>query len=162
MKSYSVLSISPEPKDDYGGERYYSWLSTTGVYHGTLYTSPTTSDLGTRVFASSKLLTKPVLPNARGDITSIALTHWHMLALCGNTVYAVNRLDDSIVFQEDVSDDLSSILGLCMDPKNSTYWVLTRESIYEIVETKEERDVWRLKMAEKSFDEAFRYAEVLL
>lgn len=85
-----------------------------------------------------------------------------MLVLCGNTVYAVNKLDDSIVFQEDVSDDVSRILGLCMDPKNSTYWVSTRESIYEIVETKEERDVWRLKMAEKSFDEAFRYAEVLL
>lgn len=155
-----MLSISPEPKDDYGGERYYGWLSTTGVYHGSLYTSPTTSDLGTRVFSGSKLLSKAVLPDAKGDITSIALTHWHILILCGNTVYAINKLDHSIVFQEDVSDDASKILGFCMDPKNSTYWVSTSTSIYEIVETKEERDVWKLKMAEKSFDEAFRYAEV--
>lgn len=159
-KSYSMLSISPEPKDDYGGERYYAWLSSTGVYHGSLYTAPATSDLGTRVFAGSKLLAKSALPNAKGEITSIALTHWHILILCGSTVYAVSRLDDSVVFQEDVSDDGSKILGICMDPKNSTYWVSTSESIYEILETKEDRDVWRLKMADKSFDEAYRYAEV--
>lgn len=112
------------------------------------------------MFAGSRLLTKSALPNGRGEITSIALTHWHILILCGNTVYAVSRLDDSIVFQGDVSDDGSKILGICMDPKNSTYWVSTSESIYEILETKEDRDVWKLKMAEKSFDEAYRYAEV--
>ncbi|KAF8448426.1 putative vacuolar protein sorting-associated protein [Terfezia claveryi] len=158
-RSYSMLSISPEPKDDYGGERYYAWLSSTGVYHGTLYTAPATSDLGTRVFAGSKLLTKSALPNVKGEITSIALTHWHILILCGSTVYAVSKLDDSVVFQEDVSDVCTKILGICMDPKNSTYWVSTSESIYEILETKEDRDVWRLKMADKSFDEAYRYAE---
>lgn len=157
---HCTLSISPEPRDDFGSERNYGWLSATGVYHGTLYTSPTTSDLGTRLFSGSKLLAKSALPNAKGEITSIALTHFHILILCGSTVYAVNRLDDSIVFQEDVANDGTKILGFCMDPKNSTYWISTSDSLYEIVETKEERDVWKLKMAEKAFDEAYRYAEV--
>ncbi|RPB26804.1 hypothetical protein L211DRAFT_860847 [Terfezia boudieri ATCC MYA-4762] len=99
-----------EPKDDYCGERYHAWLSSTGVYHGSLYTAPATSDLGTRVFAGSKLLKKSALP-----------------------------LDDSLVFQEDVSDIILKILGF--------------------VWTQVNRDVWRLKMADKSFDEAYRYTE---
>ncbi|KAI5806553.1 vacuolar protein sorting protein-like protein DigA [Peziza echinospora] len=158
-KSYSMLAISPEPKDDFGAERIFAWLSPAGVYHGTLYTTPTTSDLALRVFSGSKLLPKSALPDAKGEITSIALSHFHILILCGKTLYAINRLDDSVVFQEDMVDDGTQLLGFCIDPKNSTYWSSTNESLFEIVETKEERDVWRLKMAEKSFDEAFQYAE---
>ena len=82
-----------------------------------------------------------------------------MLALTDTTLYAVNRLDDSIVFQQNLVDPGATVLGLCSDPKKSTFWVFTSAEIYEIVVTDEERDLWKILLKEKSFEKAMRFAK---
>ena len=56
--------------------------------------------------------------------------------------------------------DGSKILGLCADPKSSTYWIFTNDSIFEIIVKDEARDVWKIMLGQKSFDAALRFANV--
>lgn len=68
-------------------------------------------------------------------------------------------MDDSIVFQQSIVDPGTTILGICSDPKKSTYWIFTSNEIYEVVVTDEERDLWRILLREKSFEKAMRFAK---
>lgn len=111
------------------------------------------------MFSTSKLFSASSLPNAEPTASSIALTHHHILILNGTTLYAVNRLDYSIVFQQSIVEPGTTVLGLCSDPKKSTFWVFTSAEIYEIVVTDEERDLWKILLKEKSFEKATRFAK---
>jgi vacuolar protein sorting-associated protein 18 len=153
------MSISPESFDEYEPERSFAWLTAPGVYHGKLLTSPPNSDLGAHVLSISKLFSTNLLPNSDGPVKSIALTHHHVLILTETTLYAINRLDDSIVFQQTLVDSGTPVLGLCSDPKKSTFWVFTPAEIHEVVVTDEERDLWKILLEDGSFDKAMRYAK---
>src|SRR5947209_13226427 len=95
-----MLSISPESTDDYDPERIYAWTHGLGVSYGRLFSAPLTSELGDLVFRESKLFPLSGFPGSVTEIQSIALTQYHLLALCGGTLFAINRLDDNIVFQD--------------------------------------------------------------
>lgn len=157
--SYSMLSISPESTDDEDPSRIYAWLTGEGVYHGKLLLKPTTPELGSEVFASSKLFSKATVSSMKNHITSVALTQYHIIVLCGTDLYAINRLDDSVVFQEAIVDPGTKVLGLCSDVKKSTFWVFTTTEIFEIVVLEEDRDVWKIMLNNKSFETAMRFAK---
>ncbi|KAA8572452.1 hypothetical protein EYC84_003072 [Monilinia fructicola] len=151
----SSLVVSPNHPDSASMEsltpdRTFAWLSSQGVYYGTLMTTPATSDLGARLFTEAKLLPRSQLPaseNLMGrkkpvpdSIDSIALTQWHILHLIGGRVVAVNRLDDRVIFDQVVLEPGQQALGLFADQEKNTFWLFTTQEIYEIVVTDEDRD----------------------
>ncbi|KAI9679115.1 MAG: hypothetical protein M1829_001785 [Trizodia sp. TS-e1964] len=176
----SSLVISPQPPDsptldNDGSERTFAWLSLPGVRHGKLLVSPTTLELGSKVFAESKLLTKSQLPPppevpsnhrrrsgqqpAQDSISSIALTQWHMLILVADRVVAVNRLDNKVVLDQSVLEPGQRALGLITDQRKNTFWLFTNKEIFEVVSNDEDRDVWRIMLQSNNFEAALRYAK---
>lgn len=97
-----MLSISPDSEDDIDPEKTYAWSHGAGVSYGRLYSAPVTSELGDLVFKESKILPTSALPHGGTDITSVALTQFHLLVISKGVLYAINRFDESIVFQQDV------------------------------------------------------------
>lgn len=160
--SNSMLAISPDSTDEHEPERIFAWLNAPGVYHGKLLVRPQTPELGAHVFSTSKLFSKTGIPTIRTPITAVALTHYHIIVLAGTDVYAINRLDDSVVFQEAVVDPGTTVLGLCSDAKKSTLWAYTNTELFEIVVTDEDRHVWKIMLGDKSFDAAMRFAKTPL
>lgn len=157
--NFSEFVISPEATDDYDSERTYAWLTGAGVYHGKLQVAGASADLGHQFYAESKLFPTNLLPEDAGAIRSILLSHFHLMVLCGNTVYIINRYDNRIVFQEQIPESQENILGLCGDLKKSTYWVFTTDSIFEVVATDEDRDIWKIMLADQNFASAARFAK---
>lgn len=173
----SSLAVSPDPTDasqgtlgDHNIERAYAWLCSQGVYNGVLLSeSPDPATLGRQVFHESHLLPKAKLPpiqtsggrnrTAQPSISSIALTQFHVLALMEGRVTAINRLDDSIVYNQIVLEPGESNLGLLADHQKNTYWLLTSSEIYEIVVTDETRDVWKILLDQGNYDAAQIYAK---
>ncbi|RFU35892.1 hypothetical protein B7463_g462, partial [Scytalidium lignicola] len=170
----STLVVSPDPPDSSSLEsitpdRVFAWLSSQGVFYGPLLTTPASPDLGDRVYAEAKLLPRSQLPasetaggrkNAGQDsIDSIALTQWHILNLVGGRVIAVNRLDDTIVFDQIVLEPGQQALGLLADQQKNTFWLFTTQEIFEIVVTSEDRDVWKVMLQKEHFDAALRHAK---
>lgn len=170
----SSLVVSPDAPDytsieNLAPDRSFAWLSSQGVYYGRLLTSPSSPDLGTKVFGEAKLLPKSQLPVAEStggrkktapdSISSIALTQWHILFLVGARIVAVNRLDDRVIFDQVVLDPGQQAIGLFADQQKNTFWLFTAEEIYEIVVTEEDRDVWKVMLQTEHFDAALRYAK---
>lgn len=169
----SSLVVSPDPPESNSFEslspdRIFAWLSSQGVYYGRLLTSQTSNDLGSKIFAESKLLPRSQLPasetpsgrkkTVQEPIDSIALTQWHILHLIGGRIIGVNRLDDRVVFDQVVLDPGQKALGLYADQQKNTFWLFTTQEIFEIVVTDEDRDVWKVMLATEHFDAALRYA----
>lgn len=169
----SCLVVSPDPPDSASLEgivpdRIFGWLSSQGVYYGRLLTSPASQDLGNHVFADAKLLPVSQLPAAetaggrkkatQDPIESIALTQWHILHLVGPRIVAINRLDDTVIFDQVVLEPGQKALGLYADQQKNTFWLFTSNEIFEIVVTDEDRDVWKVMLQTEHFDAALRYA----
>lgn len=169
----SALVISPDAQDPsrpYEGvapERAFAWLSSHGVYHGTLLDNPSGSELGNKVFSESKLLAKSQLAAADGsgrrkslvdNIDAVALTQWHIVTLIGSRIVAANRLTGSTVYDQAVLDPGQKALGLCVDQQKNTFWLFTAQDIFEIVVRDEDRDVWKIMLGMQKFDAALRYA----
>ncbi|KAK7206413.1 Pep3/Vps18/deep orange family-domain-containing protein [Myxozyma melibiosi] len=151
-----VLAISPDD-ENFSDDKAFAWLNSAGVYHGKLYTAPTTPGLGSIIFQDSKLYPESSLPSSPASISSITLTKYHVLILRDHEILAVNLLDNTIVFDERLPAS-DRFIGVTSDVKNSTYWAYSTDSIFEITVTDEDRDIWRIYLEQNRFDEALRLA----
>ncbi|KAI1467013.1 Pep3/Vps18/deep orange family-domain-containing protein [Daldinia caldariorum] len=168
----SMLAISPDPPnsqiyEDTVPDRAFAWLSSHGVYHGKLLTAPINNDLGNKVFAESKLLSRSQVVSTEtsgrkktpaDSIDAIALTQWHIIGLIGGRIVAVNRLTGSVVFDQLILDQGQKALGLYIDQQKNTFWLFTAQEIFEIVVRDEDRDIWRIMLQRQQFDMAMQYA----
>jgi hypothetical protein len=49
--------------------------------------------------------------------------------------------------------------GLCPDPRKDTVWMFSNKFVFEVEIESEDRDVWKLYLAERNFGEAMKFAE---
>ncbi|KAI1642135.1 Pep3/Vps18/deep orange family-domain-containing protein [Daldinia loculata] len=168
----SMLAISPDPPNSHIYEaavpdRAFAWLSSHGVYHGKLLTTPMNNDLGNKVFAESKLLSRSQVVSTETSgrkktpseaIDAISLTQWHIIGLIGGRIVAINRLTGSVVYDQLILDQGQKALGLYIDQQKNTFWLFTAQEIFEIVVRDEDRDVWRIMLQRQHFDMAMQYA----
>lgn len=158
------LTVSPSasgsPQTEGSTEKEFAWLSSQGIYHGQL-----SSDAP---FEHASLLPRskyPASQSTRGGrkmiqdpISSMTLSQWHVLALVEGRVVAVNRLSEEVVYDQAILEPRQSALGLLTDLTQKTYWLFTGQEIFEVVANDEDRDVWKVFLEEKKFDEALQYA----
>lgn len=170
----SQLAISPEPQgalptDTSTPNRDYAWLSSQGVFHGELLSSPDSPELGHRLFADSKLFPTSQLPTAisrsgrpkasQEPAASVILSPWHLIQLVQGRIVITNRLDDSIILDQAVLEHGQSALGLFADLTKNTFWLVTSDELFEIAANDESRDIWRIMLKAQKFDAASQYAK---
>ncbi|KAL3437589.1 Pep3/Vps18/deep orange family-domain-containing protein [Aspergillus tetrazonus] len=165
----SNLVVSPSSSDahhlDGHPDKEFAWLSSEGVYHGQL---PYSLDMLHKPFESSSMLPRSIFPateSARGGkkliqnpLTAMTLSEWHILVLVEGRVLAVNRMNDEIVFDQEVLEPGQAALGLVTDAMKGTYWLFTSQDIFEICVQDEDRDAWKIFLRKQKFEEALRYA----
>ncbi|KAI9826930.1 MAG: hypothetical protein M1832_005869 [Thelocarpon impressellum] len=173
----SALVVSPDTPDgtafdNASSDRTFGWLSSQGLFCGTLLTSSASEELGKAVFSESKLFPRSQIPDpdntagrrrsapqAGGAVSTVALTQWHLLHLVDGRIVAMDRLDQRIVYDQLVLEPGQKALGLFADQKKNTFWLFTGQEIFEIVVTDEDRDVWRIMLKRDRFDAALRHAK---
>ena len=173
---HSLLAVSPGPVDGVTAvsarpiAEAYAWLNGQGIFHGKL--SAPQADLvalGQYVFSQSKMLPKAKLGStqsggtqkrgAQSNVTSMILTQFHILALIDDRLLAINRLDETIVYNEQVLKTGTRAVGLYADQEKNTYWLFTSDEILEIVVTDEDRDTWRIMLKQGDYAAAQTYAK---
>lgn len=173
----SSLALSPDDSDitspdTVSSERIFAWLSSQGVLYGPLHPAGHDSDLGNQMFSECKWFSRSQIPaseppsgrrrsaqQAPNSIMAIALSQWHILNLVDGRVFAVNRLDEQIVYDQLILEPGQIAVGLIADKKQSTYWLVTAQEIFEIVVHDEDRDVWRIMLERNDFEAAMKYAK---
>lgn len=173
LSAQSLLAFQPDPPEEHHDERdvsekHFAWLSEQGVLHGGVLNSPSTPEVGHRIFDRAKLLSRSALPaseSTRGGkkmiqdpIKGMTLTQWHILTLVEGRVVAINRLNGEIVYDQGVLEPGESSLGLLTDQKKNTYWLFTGQEIFEVTATDEDRDIWKVFLKEQQFDAALKHA----
>lgn len=167
----SVLTISPETQIETGvsqTERIFAWLSSQGILHGKLSEIPDISSLGEEVFSETKLLRRSQIPpsvstNGRPKVTqdaaaSVILSQWHILQLVEGRIVITNRLDDTVVLDQLILEQGQSALGLFVDSKKDTFWLVTSDELFEIRAEEETRDIWKILLKTQQFDAASQFA----
>ena len=173
----SCLATSPDSPDGghassegHDAERAFAWLNSQGIYHGNLITEvPDLVTLGKQVFRESKLFQHSKLPPVQAasgrnratqpHISSMILTQFHMVALVEGRLTGINRLDDSVVYNQQILENGQNSLGLFADHQKNTYWLFTPQEIFEIVVNDEARDVWKIMLQQGQYETAQRYAK---
>ncbi|KAF2208754.1 hypothetical protein CERZMDRAFT_48735 [Cercospora zeae-maydis SCOH1-5] len=173
----SCLATSPDSPDGlhasfegHDAERAYAWLNAQGIYHGNLITEvPDLVTLGKQVFRESKMFLQSNLPPMQAasgrnratqpNIASMILTQFHMIALVEGRLTGINRLDESIVYNQQILESGQNSLGLFADHQKNTYWLFTSQEIFEIVVNDEARDVWKIMLQQGQYETAQRYAK---
>ncbi|KAG5985382.1 hypothetical protein E4U55_003610 [Claviceps digitariae] len=182
---HSALVTSPDPVgiDTHGADvpdRAYAWLTSQGVFHGTLLNTPSDNNnsLGSKLFAESKSVPKAQItaaavpdsnPSGRQQkppnntatapsIDAILLSQWHIVSLVGSRVIVTNRLTGDAVSEHEVLAAGQRAIAFTVDMQEKTFWLITSEEIFEIVARDEEQNIWKIMMDHKQFDSALRYA----
>ncbi|KAJ9417343.1 Pep3/Vps18/deep orange family-domain-containing protein [Fusarium oxysporum] len=172
----SSLAVSPDPPDsgpydDDIPDRAYAWLSYQGVFHGKLLNQPVDSNLGTKVFSESHMLSRAQVLSPENSerrvptteaIDAIALTQWHIVHLVGGRVITTNRLTGKMVSEHDVIGQGQKPLGFSVDIQKNTFWLFTSDEIFEIVVRDEERNIWEIMTKLKEFEPALQHARTPL
>jgi hypothetical protein len=170
-KVSSILAISPELQEseigDEGVRRAFAWLSPEGIFHGNLPSSDEGISSGSKIFAEAKTLSFPEIPAATSPSgrlkstqtpNSMVLSRWHIIQLVGGRIIAMNQLDDTVVLDQKVLEPGQTSLGLFVDSKKETFWLVTSDELFEIRAEDETRDVWKILLKTQQFDAASRFA----
>lgn len=149
----AIASKPTKPPKDY--TPVFGWLTGIGILHGKIPLTQSAQEAKDKIFKESDLFISTELNSSDAqNLKSLALTDYHILLLGGNTIYAINRLNNQIVFNETVRGE--PILGICSDSVNSTFWAYTSDSIYEIVVDNEDREIWKTFLENQEYEEALR------
>ncbi|KAK2461658.1 hypothetical protein APHAL10511_006121 [Amanita phalloides] len=139
--------------------RNMAWLTGQGIYHGLLKFDPDSEDQ----IDSAQLLPYPPLQDAPTTHTtpiSMALTEFHFILLYKDRVIGICNLNDRVVYEEGLPlSPNETVLGCVADPVRKTYWIYTDQSLFELVVTNEDRDVWKLYLEKGNHEVALRYAK---
>lgn len=164
----SAVVVSPDPPNDTEPlQRAFAWLSSQGVFHGKLLSSPLDGNLGGKILSESKMIPRTQIATTEAggkkkpspeSIDAIALTQWHIISLISDRVVTTNRLTGQIVSEHRVLLQGQRPIGFSVDMQENTFWLFTSSGIYEIVVRDEERDVWRILMDMNQFEGALLHA----
>ncbi|KIJ45146.1 hypothetical protein M422DRAFT_251339 [Sphaerobolus stellatus SS14] len=143
-----------------------AWLAASGIYHGSLkYTSASPSD---DLIDSPQLQTYQELHNPYEDSQSDALvlplsmgmTEFHFVLLYLDKVVAIRRLDYKVIYEENLPlKPGEEVRGMTVDHIRKTYWIYTDTSLFELVVTNEDRDVWHVYLEKNMPDVALNFAK---
>jgi len=144
--------------------KQFLWTTGKGMYTGELIFG--SQKAGGSVINNSKLVSYPEemrSGNKKPVETvplSVAITQFHTLLLYKKKIKAMCNLDESIIYEEDIPlEPGEKILGLRMDFVKDTYWVYSTNSLYEVLITDEDRNVWKLYLKQKMFDTALSFTK---
>lgn len=103
-------------------------------------------------------ITRP--PNLSSPIF-VTLSQYHVLIVSGNEVTAVNEFANSVVFSHQIFSEASErALRLTSDNERQTYWICSRDSLFEIVVTDEARQMPLFYLDKDEFALALEAAKV--
>lgn len=158
IPSYQEMPPSPTQKSALaffrrpgGSAQAFSWLTGPGVFHGNLANG--LSAVKGHITQDTALL---YYPEQEQSALSVLMTEFHYIILYPDHIECVSRLGEKTVFEENVP---KRPRGLVQDPLIGTLWLFCEGSIFEIVVTDEDRDVWRLLMDKGDWESALSYCK---
>ncbi|KAG5440696.1 hypothetical protein PCK2_000284 [Pneumocystis canis] len=160
----SHFSISPIPwiDDEDANDRFIAWLSNQSLFYGSLKMF----DIHPQDIFNFSFTHLPLDTIHQAFVCSpffFCFTHYHIIIVQKDNIYIINRLSHQIVITEKIPlASEETILGLITDTYQSTYWIYSKEFLYEIVLSNEDGDVWRSFLKNNDYIKALKFAKPII
>ncbi|KAG6888839.1 hypothetical protein C0992_007397 [Termitomyces sp. T32_za158] len=135
-----------------------AWMTGPGIYHGILNFESKSEDF----IDAAELLPYPSLVSKTDPEIprSIALTEFHYVLLYQDRITGICCLDDQVKYEESLPLRAGEqVRGVTSDAVRGTYWIYTDQSLFELVVSNEDRDVWKIYLNKKHFEIALNFAK---
>ncbi|KAI0271348.1 Pep3/Vps18/deep orange family-domain-containing protein [Gloeopeniophorella convolvens] len=157
---------TPNSGQSHSLPREVAWMTSPGVFHGTLNFQSTSDDFidGAQLLPYPSFSASPSVASqqsAAADFpVSVALTEFHLVLLYSDRIAAISLLDENLTYEEVLPLKHGEVVrALTADPVRKTYWVYTDQSLFELIVGNEDRDVWKINLQKERFDVALQYAK---
>ncbi|KAG5519771.1 hypothetical protein PMAC_000044 [Pneumocystis sp. 'macacae'] len=157
----SQFSVSPIEMEYYEeiDDQYVTWMSGKDIFYGSLKAFDV-DPLGKINFTLTHLLVNTIKQEFAESPFFFCFTHYHIIIVQENEVYIINRLNNQIVFTEKIHlKSNEKILGLVTDTYKSTYWIYSKDFVYEIVVSNENTDIWKSFLENNDYLKALKFAK---
>ncbi|WFD31616.1 hypothetical protein MSPP1_002655 [Malassezia sp. CBS 17886] len=143
--------------------RALAWLTGAGLFRAQMALQPRPS--GTAFLDHTSLAPYPDAaqrrtPDAPPPVPlSVARTALHDVLLYGDRIVCTNTLDEHVAWDEPLplaAPDRA--LGTVLDESTGTCWVYSAHSIFELIVSDEDRDMWRILLRRGAFEDALVYS----
>lgn len=144
----------------------FGWLTAPGIYHGDLVFG--SQGVGDSVIQNAQLLPYPTLApgvesTGRGQLPSystplsVTILAFHQLLLYPDRIRAVSILSGEVAWEQPLTGERA--VCLTSDRVKETHWIVTDRGLWEIIVTEEDRDVWKVYLAQRKWEIALKYAK---
>ncbi|KAI8926418.1 Pep3/Vps18/deep orange family-domain-containing protein [Entophlyctis helioformis] len=141
----------------------FGWLTGPGLFFGKV-------TLNGKSFGDSLVDSPQILPYATpsndaqidypASIVSFVLTDYHFVVVLNGEMVVISTISHQIVWHEPfMLSPNETIIGMAADPIRKTYWAYTNMNLYEVIITDEDRDIWKVYLDKRQFDQATAYAK---
>jgi len=148
--------------------QYVSWAAAPGIFHGHLKVNEIDVDdpgIHQTFLRDCTLLDYPSGASEGADEEkerpiSTALTEYHFVFLYSHCLKVVNRLNEAIVYEQDVGSNQfkGQPIGLSTDESTNIVYLYTTEALYSFGIRNEEQDVWKIYLEKGQYDRALDFA----
>ena len=144
----------------------FALLTKEGIYHGALFFASAQQSTAENVLMDAQLLPYVGGSSAYEIPMSIASTEYHFLALLGDRLQFVSRLNGSLVQEESLraaSD--GTPLGLVRDAARGITWLYTDSAVFQVTVNNEDVKIWKIYLDkaiagdERFFDTAYEHSK---
>ncbi|KAH8174640.1 pep3/Vps18/deep orange family protein [Sarocladium implicatum] len=162
MKHDNVSALAVSLEDNHAqsniqkpSKRPYIWLTSSGTFLGQLIKGSSNFE---DVEMLDALHTHTETESSRSaSVRAAVLSQWHIISLVDGFIVITNRLSGHMVSRHEVLGASDPILKLAVDHQGNTFWLFTRNEIFEIVVRNEGKNIWLDLMGRREFDEALRH-----
>eukprot|EP00656_Telonema_subtile_P011843 TRINITY_DN15907_c0_g4_i2.p1 TRINITY_DN15907_c0_g4~~TRINITY_DN15907_c0_g4_i2.p1 ORF type:complete len:1063 (-),score=256.58 TRINITY_DN15907_c0_g4_i2:63-3251(-) len=143
--------------------RSFVWMAGAGICYGDVSLGDANDEregIAKDIVQNQSLL--PYLEtdaNGQGHPIGVNLTEFHFVLLYPDHMRILNKLSQETVYQKNfgASRLVGKLRGLVRDPVKQTVWIYSDSTILEVLIEGEDRDMWRLYLAEKSFETSLEF-----
>ena len=175
----SNLSVLASPD---GAARSLTWITAQGLFYGELL--PAFKNHQDSILTDTKLVPFPsppsshsaankrelMLPELMFEIPNdVHLTPFHFLVLWPSSFQALSPISLTLVDSQDFSPAESALLkpaesfrGFVHDRSADTLWIYSSRSVFEVIISNEDRDIWELYLQKGMYAMALKFAQTKL
>ncbi|KAJ3416468.1 hypothetical protein HDV05_001626 [Chytridiales sp. JEL 0842] len=135
-----------------------TWLTDAGVFCADLaYRKSANVDT---VFENTRLIPYHDGDNEDEYPLTIAQSQFHVILLFKDRVKALGLLNDEKVYEERIPlEHGERVVSIEVDAVKNTFWVHTSTTLYELIISEEDRNVWKLYLDKQDYATALEFAK---
>ena len=157
--------VSRYPERPFGPTSRVGWLTGSGLFQGKInfsivqQTDELIVDSKLYPYDVSKYTQTVLGKTLTPRVVDLCITNFHAIVLFEHAVQALNLLTGEIAYDFTFNDSVGKLCCISLDRVSNSVFLCAPGSVFELVITDEDRDVWKIYAERKEWELALKYCK---